>query len=889
MPRRRRSKPSVLRDRRAGRSARAAPSSAPRVGQHRPTGFYHRLGLLAAGLVLSTVPLAAQLGRLTLVKGEASLDDAQRRLVVQSWLPTSRGRILDRRGRVLAFDRAGYDVAVDFPVLDGSWARDRAARWARRAHRDEWAELTPERRTELIATYERAYAAHVDRGLSAIAEAAGIEPGEFRAMCAREVERVSAMHRSISSRTFERLIEEYRQRSGDPPPEKLDELKADAERPIAEQKSARTLLENVGDEAGFRLLRMADGQEVLFADQDAPGGPAAAGDTVPALPGLVVRQASDRVYPMDRLSVDVDLSTFPPPLRKEEVARVELFGVGSHILGAVRAGVYAEDALRREEALASTPWLAERSILERASGAIDRGRYFEGDVVGRLGVEASMEHLLRGLRGLRRENLHTGEVEETSALPGADVRLTLDAELQARTQAVMDPSLGLAKVQTWHKNVEKVDGVERQVVPVGTNLFGAAVVLDIATGHILAMVSTPTPPRDADYSVYGVRDAQVDLWKQVAQPDINRAIAKPYPPGSIAKAPVLAAAVAEDRYDLSERIHDTGHFFPGRTDVFRSWIYKQFGITHSEQLQRDPDAVDALMVSANVFFYTLAQRLGVPGVQRAYAEFAHLGTPWRLGLGPEWPGQVGGVDEQGSPTRLETWDVLLLGIGQGPVTWTPLHAAVAYATIARDGVMVEPRIIADGSPPRTRTVEISATTRRAILDGLWGAVNDEKFGTGCAINYGQGPAGEEWGRQRIFFIPGVGVWGKTGTATAPPVRVDPDGDGPRRPQTVLRGDHSWFVVLAGPEGGEPEICVAVVMDYAGSGGRVSGPITEQILRAALDLGYLRSTAPRFDAADRDAGGVVYEPAGSDADTIEPAPATDGGPVDEPADPAEPGA
>jgi penicillin-binding protein 2 len=87
-------------------------------------------------------------------------------------------------------------------------------------------------------------------------------------------------------------------------------------------------------------------------------------------------------------------------------------------------------------------------------------------------------------------------------------------------------------------------------------------------------------------------------------------------------------------------------------------------------------------------------------------------------------------------------------------------------------------------------------------------------------------------------VPGVKVWGKTGTAQTPPLAIDPDGkEGPAQPAIAREGDHSWFVVLAGEE--EPEYAVAVITEFGGGGGKVSGPICNQILHAMAHEGYLQ--------------------------------------------------
>ena len=412
--------------------------------------------------------------------------------------------------------------------------------------------------------------------------------------------------------------------------------------------------------------------------------------------------------------------------------------------------------------------------------------------------------------------------------------MTIDVALQARVRAAMDPSVGLARVHEWHQN---------ETLATGTNLYGAAVVMEIDTGEILAMVSTPTVPRDGDWGRYGlVSQEQVELFGELFSPELNKAIAKPYPPGSIAKAAVLAGAVERGAHTLGERIPATGHLLPHNPNAYRSWIYKSFGVTHRDQLGRDPDAVDALMVSANVFFYTLGRRLGPERLAELYHDYG-VGEAFDLGLGAEWPGRVGPLEGPGDGSDLGTPDAILMAIGQGPVTWTPVHAASAYATIARAGVFIEPRLVRDGRAPRVvRDLVIDDGSLSAILDGLSLAVNDVEFGTGAALRYEVGGAQEP-----IFRTPGVRVRGKTGTATAPAIMIDPDGEGPAEPVVAMSGDHSWFVVMAGEAGGPPRYVIAVVMDYAGSGGRVSGPICDQIVRALIAEGYL-SPAPEDGGA-----------------------------------------
>jgi cell division protein FtsI/penicillin-binding protein 2 len=182
-----------------------------------------------------------------------------------------------------------------------------------------------------------------------------------------------------------------------------------------------------------------------------------------------------------------------------------------------------------------------------------------------------------------------------------------------------------------------------------------------------------------------------------------------------------------------------------------------------------------------------------------------------------------------------------MGIGQGPVDWTPLHAADAYATLARGGVRLRPRIVDDGSPPQALDLGLDPAAVREALHGLSESVNDTR-GTGHHVTIA--------GVKHPFFTnPAVRVWGKTGTATAPRIFAkegsplyaiaQPDPDAPAGYRVLRQGDHSWFVVLVGRSGEErPLYAIAVMMEYAGSGGKVSGPIVNQIIEALIAEKYL---------------------------------------------------
>lgn len=794
--------------------------------------FHRRLLLLLAVFAAALGAIGAQLGRLTLVQGAELRARAEARLESLRWVQTVRGRVLDRKGRVLAQDRPSLDVAVHFAVLTGAWAEAEAGRAARRFDRAAWAAGGREERAALVQPYREAFHAHVDRAWGVLADAARVNVDDLLARRAAVIDRVDAVtervHRTRRVREFDALLARGREITT----EIEEEVARRVGTPLRESQAPHVLLPAVSDEIGFELMRLAD-QRVPLVVSSAGGRVEV---EVPRVPGLVVQHSADREYPYESLEVEVDRSSFPSPLRAGP-ARVTVPGVATHLVGWVGRGATAEDVQARRERMSADPARREASTVTVAGRAEDRGQYEDADVVGRWGVEAGREDDLRGLRGLRVEHLDTGQVVTIDAVPGRDVRLTIDLMLQARVQAAMDPALGLARVQDWHL---ARDQEPNAMMPPGTPINGAAVVLDVESGEILAMVSTPSFTRED-----ARRRPELVFADPVNYPYVNRAVARPYPPGSIAKAALLPVAVTMGRHGLDEAVECTGHLYPSRPDELRCWIYKRSQAlgaptTHTIQLGRGLSARDALMVSCNIYFFTVGRRLGPDGIVHAYAMHG-VGSPFELGVGPEEPGvagafrtdRLGNVVREGGRrvVRPPTSDqAVLMGIGQGPVAWTPLHAADAYATLARRGVRIRPRLVAD-APVDRRDLGLDQRAIAAALEGLDASVNDAQ-GTGHHLTLGEQ-------REPIFSLSGVRVWGKTGTADASPIVVDEDGpEGPLPRRAVRDGDHSWFVILVGPEGGRPRYAVAVLMEYAGSGGKVSGPIANQIIYALRAEGYL---------------------------------------------------
>lgn len=754
-----------------------------------PSMFHRRLWLLFLAVSAGGVIMAGQAFRLTVVKGAEHLANAEKRLVSERWTPTVRGRILDRKGRVLAKDEASFDVLVDYPLVTGEWAWSRASKQARRENRASWATLSAEEREALVVSALPVYEQQVDSLWGELAAALGL-PGEEIELRRTEIRAsVQGTSMAVWSRWLDERREEETRNKGDASTITL----ADVQRPLAVHVEPHVIARGVEERIAFEARRLTL-----------------------KYPGLRVEPGGTRVYPYETVRVPVDRSTFPSPMRVEAPAsggeEIEVDGVATHVIGWMR-GLQSED-------------LSAKPRRDAATGRVDPGHYQTGDRVGATGIERGYEATLRGERGRRVIHLDKSSDDEgyeefDEAMPGRDVNLTIDVNLQARVQSLMDPRVGLASVQPWHRPAVIPAG-QPEPLAVGTPLNGAAVVYEIDSGEILALVSTPTFLRETFQ-----RDAEAIFSDKVNAPWANRAISKPYPPGSIVKPIILSGAVTDGVYSLSHAIECTGHLIPDKPLRYRCWVYKQFNNTHTAMLGGPLRAPEAMAVSCNIFFYTLARELGPEGVAKWYRNFG-VGERFDLRIGDEYAGSVGVVpkiEQFGMP------HAILMGIGQGPVAWTPLHAAEAYAILARGGLHLTPRIVRD-EPPRARDLKIDSQALDAALDGLRLAVND-KIGSGHHLSI------PDVGQEPIFTArEGIEVVGKTGTAEAPDILSDLEPGSTESREVLREGDHSWFVVMVGKEGGRPKYVISVVMEYAGSGGRVSGPICNQIIGALMAEGYL---------------------------------------------------
>lgn len=421
--------------------------------------------------------------------------------------------------------------------------------------------------------------------------------------------------------------------------------------------------------------------------------------------------------------------------------------------------------------------------------------YDPGDVIGATGVERSWESYLRGQRGWEkrvvdaRGRYRTGPEAERlldtpsrqEPLSGRDLRLTLDIDL--------------------------VNAIERAMRP---HSAGSAVVVDVKTGRLLALFSKPDfDPNDLSGGAGRdrIRESFNKLYTDPLRPMLDKTMSGAFQPGSTFK-PFSALAALEDKL-IDPAEHE-------KCDGFLSFGRRIFHCAHTHGRV---DMKDAIAGSCNIYFFKLAESVGMDRIARVATEFG-LGQKTGLGVNPESPGRI--------PTR--SWYALRYkgqfrigftlntAIGQGAATVTPLQLALAYGAIANGGTVYSPQLVravetTDGAvvqdfPPRVRQkAKIAPENLARVHEALVAVVNSEK-GTAYPTRDAS-----------------LDVAGKTGTAQTG--YVNTGGDDAKKAWYLAR-DHAWFAAYSPAK--SPEIAVVVLIEHGGSGPTVAAPIAMAIVK-----------------------------------------------------------
>ncbi|HTP07182.1 MAG TPA: penicillin-binding protein 2 [Anaerolineae bacterium] len=460
-----------------------------------------------------------------------------------------------------------------------------------------------------------------------------------------------------------------------------------------------------------------------------------------------------------------------------------------------------------------------RRITEDDLPLLPPGYNPDTDRVGAVGIEGEFEDLLRGRKGQRiiEEDVVGRTIrvvnEPQAAAPGNNLHLTLDLDLQQFAQQSLQ---------------DEIDEINRFYGRTETRR-GAALVMNVKTGEILAMVSLPTYDNNI-FSQSTIKQEELDaISNDPYLPQLNHAFQSAFAPGSVFKIVPASAGLQEGVITPKTIIFDPGvlvlpnEFYPDNAALaqkFYGWYRPGFG---------DQNVVDALAHSTNVFFYELGGGYHV----KDQPEFNGLGIDRLAKYSQEFGfGQTVGIDLIGEsagnvPTPLwkrqnkaENWttgDTYNFSIGQGFLTATPLQVLSAYAAIANNGVLMQPHVVAqvtdaDGNvvqrftPKAARTLPISPENMAVVKQGLDAVVNSDT-GTGKKAQ-----------------VPGVHIAGKTGTAEYCDDLALKNGECYVGHQPT----HAWFAAYAPVE--DPEIAVLVFIYNGGEGSEHAAPVAQKILQ-----------------------------------------------------------
>ena len=425
-------------------------------------------------------------------------------------------------------------------------------------------------------------------------------------------------------------------------------------------------------------------------------------------------------------------------------------------------------------------------ISEKDQNRLEEEKYKGISHTGKSGIEKQYERALVGSTGFEEVEIDAHgrtlrTISREGAIPGDNLRLTIDIELQREARRALGASRG------------------------------AVVAMDPSSGEVLAMVSNPS--FDPNLFVDGIDHATYSALRSLKdKPFLNRALHGRYAPGSTIK-PIFAEVVMEEGIDPDESVFCPGwYMLPGSTRQYRCWKKTGHGRV---------DLHAALEQSCDVYFYEMGKRLGIGQMSGVLKKFG-LGSP----SGVDLPGEPDGLvpsAEWKLATRNEPWypgEDLITAIGQGFLMTTPLQLARVASILATRGTVVQPRLLMSKNDPlsgdpknlnnkkNTQNLHINTEAMDRVIRAMT-AVMSSPRGTARMS-----------GRRSAYSIAG-----KTGTA-----QVIAIAQGEEYDEDSIREefrDHALFIAFAPVE--NPKIAIAVVVENGGSGAGVAAPLARKVL------------------------------------------------------------
>jgi penicillin-binding protein 2 len=407
--------------------------------------------------------------------------------------------------------------------------------------------------------------------------------------------------------------------------------------------------------------------------------------------------------------------------------------------------------------------------------------YNPGDVVGKSGVELEYNQMLMGQNGSKQVVVNSrgkemGQLAEKPAEPGKPLKLTVDIDLQIAAEEAIE----------------------------GKN--GAIIAMDPHTGEILAMVSRPTF-NPADFAIRISRSAWSKLLTDPDKPLLNRAIQAQLAPGSTFKI-IMSVAGWQEGIAQTLNVHcNGGATFYGRR--FGCWVKTGHGAV---------DLTKAIYQSCDVFFYTLAEKLGIDRIAK-YASALGLGQKTGIDL----PDEVSGVmpsEEWKIRNFKQKWfagETISVGIGQGAIAITPVQLMRAISAISMGGRLVVPHVVNPvGLPSNYLEVNHYAEVKNVPIqpDG-WNLITDAMGRV--LLPEGTAPSA---------YVPGIDIAGKTGSAQIVSLATRA-----KHANNADLAQNGWFVGFTPRR--NPDVVVCVLFE-GGEHGRLAARLATQVIKAYVE-------------------------------------------------------
>jgi len=441
------------------------------------------------------------------------------------------------------------------------------------------------------------------------------------------------------------------------------------------------------------------------------------------------------------------------------------------------------------------------AISEQDLTRIDSATYAGTTLIGKLGVEGAYENDLHGTPGYRevlvnaagrpveRQGAYTPKLNTRQPIAGSDLILSLDMRVQRAAEDAL------------------------------SGKRGAAIAIDPHTGDVIALASTPG--FDPNAFARGLTTKQYDaLQNDIDKPLINRALRGAYPPGSTVKPFFALAALKYGVMTPEQTIFCPGHFsLPGSSHLFRDWKPKGHGTISMRH---------AIQQSCDVYFYTVANKLGIDRMHDFMATFG-FGDLTGIDIPGEKPGLMPSTEWKRHAYKKaaeQVWfagETISVGIGQGYMLATPMQLAHAVSGIASRGQIFKPRLVtavrapgSDTLTPRPVQQEPSLT---AVAEDQWGVIVDGmELATGPGGTAAAATAGSPYK-----------IAGKTGSAQVFTIGQNEKYNEKQLSERML--DHALFISFAPAE--DPKLAVAVFVENGKHGGSTAAPIARKMFDAYL--------------------------------------------------------